>query len=203
MNVRTIPGALALVGLLSLISVGCGGAGDAEPESAAETAPRPAALEDEIDAGQAELVAAADRVEDASGAPIEGVALDGTTLEVWKTSTCGCCGKWVDHMKAAGFEVAVHEVSQQELTGVKRGKGITPELASCHTAEIGGYVVEGHVPAEDLKRLLAERPADVEGIAVPGMPTGSPGMEDPDRPADAYDVVTFTSSGETEVFASH
>jgi hypothetical protein len=131
------------------------------------------------------------------------MAVDPAKLVVYKTETCGCCGKWVDHMVEAGFDVEVHPVSQQELTAVKAEKGVTPDLASCHTAEIGGYVVEGHVPADDLKRLLAEKPGSVKGIAVPGMPIGSPGMEDPDRPADAYDVVTFTASGETEVFASH
>lgn len=200
MNVRTMPGALPLAGLLAFVVIGCGTAGEAQPGSEAETAPRPVA-EQEVEPGQAALVAAA--VGDAEEAPIEGVGLDGMTLEVWKTSTCGCCGKWVDHMKEAGFDVAVHDVSEQQLMAVKAEKGVTPELASCHTAEIGGYVVEGHVPAQDLKRLLAKAPADVEGIAVPGMPIGSPGMEDPTRPADAYDVVTFRASGETEVFASH
>ncbi len=204
MNIRTMPGALALAGLLAVVAGGCGGAGsDAEPESRVETVPRSTGTEGTIEPGRAEQVVAAYGLERGEEAPIDAVPLEDATLEVWKTSTCGCCGKWVDHMREAGFEVVAHDVSQRELTAVKVEKGITPELASCHTAVIGGYVVEGHVPAEDLKRLLAERPVDVQGIAVPGMPIGSPGMEDPTRPADEYDVVTFTSSGDTEVFASH
>ncbi|MDT8436325.1 MAG: DUF411 domain-containing protein [Gemmatimonadota bacterium] len=128
---------------------------------------------------------------------------DAAQLVVYKTANCGCCGNWAEHMKSAGFDVKVHQVSDEELSAIKQAKGVTRDLASCHTAEIGGYTVEGHVPASDLKTLLSERPEGIVGIAVPGMPMGSPGMENPDQPADSYDVLTFTASGETAVFVSH
>lgn len=125
------------------------------------------------------------------------------TLVVYKTSACECCGRWVDHMETSGFEVEVHELSQEELTALKADKGITPDLASCHTAEIAGYLVEGHVPAEDLQRLLSEKPEGVKGIAVPGMPIGSPGMEMEGRPAEEYETVVFNAAGEQKDFAQH
>lgn len=129
-------------------------------------------------------------------------ALPESTLvaTVYKTPTCGCCKAWVDHLTASGFRVTT--VDREDLTSVKAEHGVGDHLASCHTALIGGYVVEGHVPAADIKRLLAERPA-VAGIAVPGMPVGSPGMEMPGAPADRYDVVSFDRAGATRVFASH
>src|SRR4051794_21208914 len=97
-----------------------------------------------------------------------------TTVHVYKTPTCGCCGKWVEHMRAKGFKVEVTEV---ENTGENRRKyGVPEELASCHTAFVDGYALEGHVPAADVHRLLKTRP-NAKGIAVPGMPMGSPGME--------------------------
>ncbi|MBF0307405.1 MAG: DUF411 domain-containing protein [Alphaproteobacteria bacterium] len=111
-------------------------------------------------------------------------------MTVWKSPSCGCCGAWVEHIRAAGFKVVVRDV--EDVTPIKRANGVTPELASCHTAVIDGYVVEGHVPADSLKRLLAKRPA-VKGIAVPGMPMGSPGMEGPGK--DAYEVVVFDDEG--------
>lgn len=121
-------------------------------------------------------------------------------VTVWKSPTCGCCGGWVDHLEEEGFEVEV--VDSYDLQAVKAEHGVTADLASCHTAVVDGYVVEGHVPAEDIRRLLAERP-DVAGIAAPGMPVGSPGMEVEGRAPDAYDVVVFTRDGERSVFARH
>lgn len=110
---------------------------------------------------------------------------------VTRDPTCGCCGAWVDHMRATGFPVDVIETP--EINRVKARLGVPPDLASCHTAEVGGYVVEGHVPAAEVKRLLAERP-DGKGLAVPGMPMGSPGME-MDGMAEAYEVVLFGPAG--------
>ncbi len=101
-------------------------------------------------------------------------------------------------MENAGFKVEVHDLA--DLASIKHAAGVPSELEACHTARIGGYVVEGHVPAEDIRRLLANRP-DIAGIATPGMPVGSPGMEGPYK--DHYDVVTFDGSGRTTVFASH
>ncbi|HEX2781867.1 MAG TPA: DUF411 domain-containing protein [Gemmatimonadaceae bacterium] len=125
------------------------------------------------------------------------VAAD-SVLVVYKTPTCGCCKGWVEHMQKAGFAVEVHDMP--DLSAVKREAGVPDELQTCHTARIGGYVIEGHVPATDVRRLLAERPA-VAGIGTPGMPMGSPGMEGAYR--DRYDVVTFGGSGKSTVFASH
>lgn len=116
-------------------------------------------------------------------------------MTVWKSPSCGCCGAWIAHMRAAGFGVVVKDV--EDVGPIKRAKGVTPERASCHTAVIDGYVVEGHVPADSLKRLLVERPA-VKGIAVPGMPMGSPGMEGPHK--DPYDVVLFDAKGRITVW---
>ena len=97
-----------------------------------------------------------------------------TEIEVYKSATCGCCKEWVKHLQANGFSVKAHDVA--DITAQKTANGVPAKLASCHTAKVDGYVIEGHVPASDIKRLLKERPA-VSGLAVPGMPVGSPGME--------------------------
>lgn len=114
---------------------------------------------------------------------------------VYKTPTCGCCNGWVDHMREAGFEVETRDM--RDIMTVKRDAGVPGQLTSCHTSLIGEYVVEGHVPADQIKRLLAERP-EVAGIAVPGMPIGSPGMEGPN--ARPYEVYSFTHDGQSAVF---
>ena len=134
------------------------------------------------------------------GQPVQqGSALPAMT--VYKSASCGCCTAWVDHAKANGFTVRV--VDSENLGAVKRDLGIPPRLASCHTVVVGAYLVEGHVPAADVKRLLAEKPA-VRGLAVPGMPIGSPGMEQgPPSGYERYEVLAFTASGETSVFARH
>lgn len=122
-------------------------------------------------------------------------------MTVYKSASCGCCAQWVTHARAAGF--TVREVNTDDLGSVKREMGIPAALASCHTVVVGSYVVEGHVPADDVKRLLRERP-QVRGLAVPGMPIGSPGMEQgPPAQYERYDVLAFTASGSTRVFASH
>jgi hypothetical protein len=113
---------------------------------------------------------------------------------VTKDPNCGCCGAWVDHMKAAGFPVEV--VTTPQVNRVKARLGVPDDLASCHTAEAGGYVIEGHVPADAIKRLLAEKP-QAKGLAVPGMPVGSPGMEVPGADPDTYEVVLFGPSGQS------
>ncbi len=122
-----------------------------------------------------------------------------TTIVVYKSPTCGCCAKWIEHLEASGFNVEVRE--ETDMNSVKAKNGVRPAYASCHTALVNGYVIEGHVPADQIVRLLAERPA-VLGISAPGMPVGSPGMEsnDPSQHQD-YDVVTFDGSGKTELYA--
>jgi hypothetical protein len=122
-------------------------------------------------------------------------------IVVHKTPTCGCCGLWVEHLEQAGFSVEVFDHDALALDAIKARHTVPRELQSCHTGLIDGYVVEGHVPAGDVRRLLAERPAAI-GIAVPGMPIGSPGMEVGDR-RDPYDVVLFGADGSRQVFASH
>ena len=125
-------------------------------------------------------------------------AEDPAEVTVYKSPTCGCCGKWVSHLEENGFRVITHNVSN--VTPVKTKAGLPPGLASCHTAFVEGYVIEGHVPASDVARLLKERPA-VEGLAVPRMPIGSPGMEGPNP--ERYEVLSFDAHGKTAVFATH
>lgn len=136
-------------------------------------------------------------------APLPALA-DGAApgVVVYKTPTCGCCTKWVDHLRANGFTVEAKDVSQSALDALKRDRGVPPALGSCHTALVGGYVVEGHVPASDVTRLLQEKPK-VAGLAVPEMPIGSPGMEVPGRDAQPYAVVTFDERGNTTTFSRH
>ena len=119
------------------------------------------------------------------------------TLRVVKSPTCGCCTAWVYYMKKQGFTVTVQE--QEEFTDLKRSNGVTADLQSCHTAFVGGYVIEGHVPADLVKKLLAEKPAGVKGIAVPGMPMGSPGMEGARK--DRYTVYSFDAKGRAKPYA--
>jgi len=122
-------------------------------------------------------------------------------LTVYKSATCGCCRAWVDHMRGAGF--TVRTVDTEDLGRVKGELGVPGALQSCHTAVVGAYLVEGHVPAADVKQLLARKPA-VRGLAVPGMPIGSPGMEQGDpKDYDRYEVMAFTAQGRTSVFARH
>lgn len=113
-------------------------------------------------------------------------------MVVNKDPSCGCCSGWVEHVRAAGFQAKVVELSN--LAPLKARLGVPRDLHSCHTAEIAGYAIEGHVPASAIKRLLAERPT-ATGLAVPGMPVGSPGMEVPGSPDDRYDVILFGPFG--------
>jgi hypothetical protein len=132
------------------------------------------------------------------GSTAHGFAEELPTMTVWKSPWCGCCGNWVEHVRAAGFEVEVKEV--EDLGVVKRMAGVPDDLESCHTARVGGYTVEGHVPVSDIIRLLDEQP-NAHGLVVPGMPSGSPGMENGEQ--DPYDVLLIKRDGETEVFRSH
>jgi len=127
-------------------------------------------------------------------------AQDLPQLVVHKSPTCGCCGKWVDHMRAAGFSVEVHD--SDNLGPVKEAVGVPYGKGSCHTAQVAGYFIEGHVPAADVLRLLREKPA-AKGLTVPGMPLGSPGMEVASGRVDAYDVLLVHADGTTSIFASH
>ena len=117
---------------------------------------------------------------------------------VYKTPSCGCCKKWVDHMQKSGYTVTVHDL--EDVTPIKKKYAVPDALASCHTAIVtGGYIIEGHVPADVVDKLVTQAPKDVIGLAVPGMPAGSPGMEG--GTADKYDIVAFDKAGKTKVFA--
>ncbi|MHB1223184.1 MAG: DUF411 domain-containing protein [Gemmatimonadaceae bacterium] len=171
-----------VLGACTIAVVGAGCAGEAEPPATAGQAGAPPAAS----ATAATLAAATP--EAAEGVP---------QVTVYKSPTCGCCAEWVDHLRDNGFTVIVHD--QEDLSAVKTANGITPRLESCHTGVVDGYVVEGHVPADLIARLLTERP-DIAGLAVPGMPGGSPGMES--APKEAYQVLAIGKDGRTSVYAN-
>ena len=122
-------------------------------------------------------------------------------VTVYKTSSCGCCRLWVDHLKTSGFDVQAMDVSADDVRKVSKAAGLKDEDTSCHTAKIGDYVVEGHVPAADIRRLLKEKPA-IAGLSAPGMPMGSPGMEQGGA-KEPYDVIAFKKDGTSTVYAKH
>jgi hypothetical protein len=125
----------------------------------------------------------------------------GSSVDVFKSPTCGCCAKWVDHMRDAGFTVHVSDLPEAELQKIKARYGVPASAHSCHTARVGSFTVEGHVPAAEVKRLLKEKPKAVVGLAVPGMPLGSPGMEVSGMRAHPYQVLTFDKQGTTTVYS--
>jgi len=122
-------------------------------------------------------------------------------IDVLKQASCGCCGGWVAHMQEAGFTVNVQNVSGDALYAAKEASGFSDDLWACHTAKVSGYTVEGHVPLSEINRLLTERP-EALGIATPGMPTGSPGMEYGDE-REAYNVMLVNLDGSTEIYATY
>jgi len=121
-----------------------------------------------------------------------------STIDVYKDPACGCCGKWVEHLRANGFSARVHETAA--LDAFRARAGVPAALASCHTALIDGYVIEGHVPAAEIRRLLADRPQAL-GLAVPGMPAGAPGMDIPRAPG--YTVLLFHADGTHRTYRSY
>lgn len=151
-------------------------------------------------AGESDAAAGTDRLAHAgtdgvSSAAAEAAPLD--TLVVYKTPTCGCCSNWVDHVRESGFAVVTHDLN--DLTETKRELGVPAGRVSCHTATVRGYTIEGHVPADLIRKLINESPRDVKGLAVPGMPIGSPGMEG--IVSQEYDVLAFDDAGNVRVFA--
>ncbi len=127
-----------------------------------------------------------------------GASAAAPTIEVWKSPSCGCCTEWVKHLQTNGYTVKVNDTGNN---AARARLGVPAKLGSCHTAQVGGYAIEGHVPAADIKRLLAEKPNAV-GLAVPGMPVGSPGMEQ-GNDRDPYDVLLIERGGNTRVYQSH
>lgn len=125
-------------------------------------------------------------------------------IEVWKTPSCGCCHDWIAHLRAQGFEVQAHDVSEARKRAIRQGLGLADRFGSCHTALVGGYVLEGHVPAREIRRLLQEQPRAL-GLSVSGMPVGSPGMDGPTYGGrkDPYDVLLVQGGGRATVFQSY
>ncbi|MGB7518376.1 MAG: DUF411 domain-containing protein [Spirulinaceae cyanobacterium] len=121
-------------------------------------------------------------------------------MSVYRSPSCGCCGVWIDHAKKHGFKI--EDIKTEEMKAVKKQHNVPAELASCHTTIIDGYVMEGHIPADDIKRFLAEKPDDLVGLAVPGMPIGTPGMEARDI-KQPFQVLAFNDKGEVEVFKEY
>lgn len=144
-------------------------------------------------------LAVAAAISAASAPPAHQTSSAAIEVTVFKSPTCGCCKEWVEHLRKHAFTVVSKNTS--DVSNVKRTAHVPTGLYSCHTAFVNGYVVEGHVPAEDIHRMLKDKPK-IAGIAVPGMPAGSPGMEAGSR-KDAYDVVAFKRDGTTSVFAKH
>lgn len=130
-----------------------------------------------------------------AGPPVPPSA--GPEITVYRSASCGCCKSWEDHLRASGF--TIKDVVQEDLSDIKAESGVTGKLASCHTGLVAGYVIEGHVPAADIQRLLKEKPK-VVGLTAPGMPGGAPGM---DTSKDPYSVLTFDAKGNTTVWAKH
>lgn len=165
----------ASIGLALLVG-GCA------PEAAAES-------------GQAATAMPANAMIDAT---LAATIAETPTIKVYKSPTCGCCALWVDHMREAGFQLDVEDTD--DMIGIKLDAGLPLQLQSCHTAFVGDYVFEGHIPAEVFARFLDEAPS-ARGLAVPGMPIGSPGMEFGDR-VDPYDVIQFDAEGNTSIYES-
>jgi hypothetical protein len=119
-------------------------------------------------------------------------------MQVFKDPLCGCCSKWVDHMRANGFTASATDT---DMGPIRLKHGITSELASCHTALVGGYIIEGHVPASDVKKLLGAKPKGIKGLTIPGMPASAPGMDV--RPFQPYTVLAFDDQGKTSTYTHH
>ncbi len=129
-----------------------------------------------------------------------GGAPQAAAMTIYRDPGCGCCEEWAERARDAGFKVAV--IDNSDMPAVKRQHGVPEELDSCHTTLVGGYVVEGHVPLDAVKRLLKDRPAGIRGIAVAGMPRGAPGMEMPDGSKDPFEVMAFDAAGRISAFAA-
>jgi len=172
-----VPGRTLIAAALAAALAACGGnSGETAQAPAAAPAAPPAA-------------SAANPAQASAGQPL---------VVVYKSPTCGCCTKWVEHMRQNGFQVESHDTAG--VDAIKDQAGVPMAARSCHTGLVGGYAIEGHVPADVIRRLLREHPSDVAGLAVPGMVTGSPGMEGPYP--EHYDVIAFTKDGQTRVYES-
>lgn len=149
------------------------------------------------------LLASSGVIAGCSDKPAEVAQQGDNFVEVWKTPTCGCCADWVTHLEENGFTVKVNDVSNTD--SFRAALGVPQQYGSCHSAKIAGYAIEGHVPADDIKKLLAKKPDGVVGLSVPAMPMGSPGMEHPDYPNKRaeYDVLLVSKQGEVSSFTHY
>ena len=179
--------------LLAAGSTACAGPGkpEAGPQAAGAAPATAVTAKPSMDPASADKPLAANRSDDANALPM---------VIVHKSPSCGCCGAWVEHMRSAGFEVEVRD--SDDLDPIKKSLGVPADKASCHTAQVGDYFVEGHVPADDVKRLLSEHP-DARGLAVPGMPAGSPGMDVPSGSEQPYTVDLVAQDGSASIYANH
>lgn len=193
MKIKSLLIAAAACGSLTAMTA-CARAPDAASSSAAEVA----VPTDETTAADVPTIDALNTVTPA--AESQPANANAPRMIVHKSASCGCCGLWVNHMRDAGF--AVEERNTDDLNPLKERVGVPYGKGSCHTAEVAGYFIEGHVPASEVKRLLAEKP-DAKGLVLPGMPMGSPGMESPDGRAQAYTVELVGRDGATTAFAEH
>ena len=182
--------------LILVAACGRGEARDADGARVSDGAPMAHAAHAQDGSAEATPDVAGEATTTLAASPARTVADALPKALVYKTPSCGCCSLWVDHMREAGFEVDARDLN--DIIPVKIDAGVPPRMSSCHTTLIDGYVVEGHIPAEHVKRLLEERP-DVVGIAVPGMPIGSPGMEG--IGARPYQVLSWDRQGNVEVYA--
>lgn len=185
-----------LVALLAAFALGCDG-DDAPPERI----PVPDVAQSGADTRPAGSDASVGGATVAANGDATPVALEDVVVQVYKSPTCGCCSAWVEHMEAAGFEVESHDLGTRELAVLKAEHGVPPQHQSCHTALVGDYVLEGHVPADLVQKMLQDQPR-IAGLAVPGMPLGSPGMEVPSGETQPYDVIAFTEDGREGVYGS-
>ena len=186
------------VALVALVAA-CGSSSDSAAEHHAQQRVEAAQFEARI-AAVKDSNSGESQPDSSAGAAVGQDEVGRLTMTVYKTPTCGCCSGWVDHARLQGFRVVTRDL--HDVAPIKKRNGVPEALWSCHTAIIGDYVIEGHVPAADIRRLLAERP-EVVGLAVPGMPIGSPGMELPGVAAEPYEVLSFDASGNIRTFAKH
>ncbi|HEU4629318.1 MAG TPA: DUF411 domain-containing protein [Gemmatimonadaceae bacterium] len=183
-----MPSFLSLRHAAAALAVACAAcASQSTPDSSADSS---------ADSAAGAASSAAAPATPATAGPATATLASAPRVTVYKTPSCGCCKNWVEHLRANGFDVVA--VDTNDLAAVKAAHGVTRDIESCHTAVVDGYVIEGHVPADLVAKLLTERP-DVAGLAVPGMPMGSPGMEGPMK--EPYDVLAFQKDGRTTVYA--
>lgn len=186
-----------LAGVLAVMAIAaCGQAPDTEQAASSPQSPAPEAAATPAPGATPSTVAPAP----AASTDVATADPMLPTVLVHKSPTCGCCAAWVEHMRQSGFTVQVNETD--ELDPIRQRLGVPLEKRSCHTAEVGPYFIEGHVPAEDIKRLL-EQGSDSRGLVLPGMPIGSPGMEVPDGRVERYTVERVDAQGATHPFATH